>query len=220
MSEHKKQILRESVFLIPFLLIAAVVSVAVMFGTGRNVMDIVETAQSSLTPSAQLDLADFAGDSGSASSLKYYYGNYGNDGETVKYAEFREKADSNEPTVSLTLYEPRDGFDAGYYKTEWFHSEEYITYAPPDDKNNAESYPIGEQPYMYEYVKSYSYENLLNNYGALTEYSNGYSILNAVKLFVWNTDGRTNMMWGIGSIPMQFYTYYNNSDEYKKVTIG
>lgn len=215
MSEKRKVVLMEGLFLVPFLLIATVISLVLMFGIGRNFSDIVELSQEYLTADSSMDITEYEFDEDKGYKLKYYYGE---SEQCTEFANYSQKSNKDGITYELTLLEARDGFDAGYYKTEWFHSEEYITYAPIEDKNKTTSYPVDEQPYMYNYVKSYSYETLLNDYSALSSNTNGYSILGIVKLYVWETNGRVNCIWGIANKPIQFYTKIDNgTEEYKKV---
>lgn len=202
----------------PFLLVVTAVSFVMMFGIGRTVRDMLSLVNENLSSDSNMDISTYLDNESKKYTLKYYYGEKG---ECTEYAEYTLKAKGDEPTYELTLFEARDGFDAGYYKTEWFYSVEYVTYAPLDDKDNGKSYPVEQEPYMYEYIKSYSYDALLEDYGASTEISKGYKILGVINLYTWDSSERVNCIWGIGGRPMQFYTYLNdNTTEYKKVTVG
>lgn len=218
MSDKRKRIFKESLFIVPFLLVVTVVSLVMMFGIGRTVRDTLDIVRENMTSDSNMNISTYTDRESKKYTLKYYYGEKG---ECTEYAEFTLKAKSDDTTYELTLFEARDGFEAGYYKTEWFYSTEYVTYAPLTDKDNGKSYPVEEEPYMYEYIKSYSYENLMESFGATTEVSKGYKILGLINLYTWDSSDRVNCIWGIGSKPMQFYTYLNdNTTEYKKVTLG
>lgn len=216
MSEKRKRIFRESIFLIPFLLIVTVVSLGCLFKIGRTVKDTVMFVEEHLSADNSMDISVYA-EGRDRYTLKYYYGD--NDSCT-KFAEYSMKS-GDEPVYELTLLEDRDGFEAGFYKTEWFHSAEYVTYAPIDDEKNTESYTVEEQPYIYEYIKSYSYDSLMSNHGALTEYSDGYSVFGIFNMYVWDSENGVNCIWGVGKRAVQFYTCPNSGGtEYKKVTIS
>lgn len=202
----------------PFLLIVTVVSLVLMFSIGRDARDVMQLISNKLSVDSSMDLSDYSENKGEKYSLKYYYG----DGtDTTLYADFSQKEKGGEVTYSLTLYEPRNGFEPGYYKTEWFHSEEYVTYAPLDDKNNETSNRAEEQSYIYDYIKSYSYDGLMSELGADSINStDSFKILGLGTVFQWSFDGRENYMWGLGNTPIELYSYiFNGSSEYKKVSI-
>lgn len=217
MSEKRKRIMRESIFLVPFLLAVMLVSMVAMYSIGRTVRDVVDLIQEKMASDSSMDISYYIDNDSKKYTLKYYYGEKG---ECTKYAEYSQKIKSDEQTYELVLYESRDGFEPGYYKTEWFHSVEYITYAPLNNENNSSSTPVEDEPYTYEYIKSYSYDYLMKNFGADTEASKGYKILGLANLYTWDSSDRSNCIWGIGSRPLEFYTYLNdNTTEYKKVTV-
>lgn len=216
MSEKRKRIFKESAFFVPFLLVVTIVSLILMFSAGRTVRDAMNLVSENLTSDVNMDVSAYAVNENKKYTLTYCYGE---GEESTEYAEFSQKMKSDQTVYTLTLYEPRDGFDAGYYTTDWFYSEEFVTYAPLDDEENATSYSVSEQPYMYDYILSYSYDTLMNNYGATTEMSKGYNII-GLKIYMWDTIDRVNYLWGLGGNPMQFYSYlYGNDSEYTKVII-
>lgn len=216
MSEKRKRIFRESVFLIPFLIVVTLISFGFMFKIGRTVKDTIMLVEEHFSVDSSMDISDYT-KSRDKYTLKYYYGD---DESCTEFAQYSQKS-GDEPVYELTLFEDRDGFEAGYYKTEWFHSVEYVTYAPLEDKKNTESYHVEEQPFMYEYIKSYSYDNLLSDYGALVENIDGYSVLGLINMYVWDSTDGVNCIWGLSQKPVQFYSCFNNgSSEYKKVTIS
>lgn len=216
MSEKRKRIFKEGAFFLPFLLVVTMVSLIIMFSVGRTMRDAMDLVSENFTSDKNMDVLAYAENESKKYTLKYYYG----DAESrTEYAEFTKKMKSDQTIYSLTLLEPRDGFDAGYYTTDWFYSEEFVTYAPLDDKDNTTSYTLDEQPYMYEYILSYSYETLMNDYGATYEVSRGYNIL-GLKIYMWDSSERVNYLWGLGGNPMQFYSYlYDKNIEYTKVII-
>ncbi len=221
MSERRKTIFREGLFLVPFLLIAAAVTLVVMYSAGRTIRDTAQLIEDNLTAKADMDISVYTDDFDDEKyTLKYYYGETG---ESTLYAEFScNLKDEDEPVYSLTLYEERGGYSAGVYETEWFHSEEYISYEPLEDSDGeASSYLVSDSPETYSYIKSYSYDTLLSDYGAYTEQSKGYKLLGILSYYTWDTSDRANCVFGIGSRPLWFYTYPNdNTTEYKKVAIS
>ncbi|MDE7390452.1 MAG: hypothetical protein K2M82_05885 [Lachnospiraceae bacterium] len=217
MNERRKRILKESLFLFPFLIVVSIVSIGIMFAQGRTIRDTVDLVEEYFTSDSGMDLSVYAENNSNKYTLKYYYGEKDS---SEQYAEYTQKTRDGETTCNLVLYEPRDGYQAGYYTTEWFYSVEYVTYAPLDDENSANSYPAEEEPYMYEYIRSYSYDSLLTTNGVETDAYKGYKLLGFISLYSWDYIDRTACAWGIGSKPFEFYIYYNDSTtEYKKVTV-
>lgn len=215
MSEKRKTIFREALFIVPFMLIVTVISFSVMFFVGRTPLDASEIIGRHFKADKTMTLEEYSEYDSVKYSLKYYYGD---DTECVKYAEYSFNSKGSDPVQSLTLFEPRDGFDPGYYKIEWFHEEEYVTYATLDNEDKTELYHSEEVPVMYNLILSYSWQSQSELYGASYEPSKGYKLLGFISLYTWDTDGRKNILWGIGGNPLQFYSYIKDAEnEYKRV---
>ncbi len=221
MSDRRKRIFRESLFLVPFLLIVTVVTLLLMYRTGRTIRDTAELIADNLTVNEDMDISVYTDDfDDDKYTLQYYYGETG---ESTLYAEFVcNTKDEDEPVYCLTLYEERGGYSAGAYETEWFHSEEYISYEPLDGSDGeTTSTLVDEAPQTYSYIKSYSYDSLLSDYGVYTEQIKGYKLLGLLSYYTWDTSDRVNCIFGIGGKPLRFYTYPNdNTTEYKKVVLS
>lgn len=215
MSEKRKTIFREALFIVPFMLIVSVVSIAAMFFVGRTPLDVAAALQKHVKSDKTMSIEDYSEYSSVKYELKYYYGD---DRNSVKFAEYSYNSKGDDPIQSLILYEPRDGFDAGYYKIEWFHDEEYVTYAALDNEKKTKLYFAKEAPLMYNLIESYSWKAQAEFHGAGFEPSKGYKPLGIISLYLWDCDGRKNILWGIGGNPLQFYSYIaNEQNEYKKV---
>ena len=216
MSEKRKQIFREGLFVVPFMIIVTAVSLIMMFLVGRTPADVVGSVNRNIKSDQSMNIASYTQINKPKYTLYYYYGD---DSSSVKFAEFEYNAKGDNPLSSLTLFEARDGFDAGHYKIEWLHAEEYVTYATLDNENETENYPAEEVPLMYNIIKSYSWQNQLESFGVEYEPSKGYKLLGFVSLYTWDSDNRRNILWGIGGNPLVFYSYLGSgSSEYKKVS--
>lgn len=218
MSEKRKRIFKEALFLLPFMFVVTAVSLLLMFFVGRDIRDVMNIVTSNSTSDKNMDISDYSEYESKKYTLEYYYGD---ESDCVKYAEYTENSRGDDTTRILVLHEPRDGFEAGTYKTEWFYSTEYVSFTPTDgEEDNTQSYSAEEQPYMYDYVLSYSYSRLLTDYGAQVEKSKGYKVLGIISAYTWDSSERKNYLLGLGGNPKQFYSYLNNSNtEYKKVLI-
>lgn len=189
-----------------------------MFFVGRDVRDIMGIVTANSTSDKNMDISDYSEYDSKKYTLEYYYGD---DSDCVKYAEYVENSRGDDPTQTLVLYEDRDGFEAGTYTIEWFYSTEYISFTPASgDEEDIQNYTAEEQPYMYDYVLSYSYSRLLSDYGADVEKSKGYKLFGLVSAYTWDSSERKNYLMGLGDSPKQFYSYLNSANtEYKKVII-
>ncbi len=215
MNEKRKTIFREALFTVPFMLVVSVASIASMFFIGRTPLDAAGVLKRHVRSNKTMSIQDYSEYDSRKYELKYYYGD---DDDTVKFAHYSYNAKGDDPIQSLTLYEPRDGFDPGYYKIEWFHDEEYVTYATLENEDKTELYYADEVPLMYNLILSYSWKAQAEFYGADNEPSKGYKPLGFISLYLWDSDGRKNILWGIGGNPIEFYSYIADAEnEYKKV---
>lgn len=216
MSEKRKTIFREGLFIVPFMLIVAVVSLVVMFSVGRTPLDASEIIGKHVETDNSMTLEEYSNYDSTKYEIKYYYGD---NTECVKYAEYSYNGKGDKPVQKLTLFETRDGFDPGFYKIEWFHGEEYVTYAALENEEKTELYGSGEVPLMYNLVLSYSWQSQMNLYGAEYLPSKGYKLFGFISLYTWDTDDRDNVLWGIGGNPIRFYSYIKNTEnEYKRIS--
>lgn len=219
MSEKRKLIFKEAVFNVPFLIILTVVTAVIMFLSGRSPYDIEQLIKMNMQSDSKIGVSDYLQTSRKSYEVKYYYGD--NDGKEL-YAEFKFEGKGDTPKSTLTLYEARSGFDPGVYTIEWFKSNEYVTFTPPDttaDSDKYEQYLTSEVPLMYSFVNSYSWDGAMLKSGAGDGSASGYSLL-GIRLFVWDytDDGvsRENFIWGIGGNPQEMYSYIRGSEgEYK-----
>ncbi len=215
MSGKRKTIFREALFIVPFMLIVTVVSLAVMFSVGRTPLDTAGIIGRHFAADKSMTFEEYSGYESTKYEIKYYYGD---NEECVKYAEYSYNGKGDTPVQKLTLFEARDGFDPGYYKIEWFHGEEYVTYATLENEDKTELYTSGEVPVMYYLVLSYSWQSQMDYFGEELP-SDGYKLFGFISLYTWETENRDNILWGIGGNPMQFYSYIKNTDnEYKRIS--
>ena len=215
MSEKRKTIFREGLFVVPFMLLVTIITAAIMFSVGRTPLDAVGILARHVKSDKSMTLEQYTAYDSVKYNLKYYYGD---DTERVKYAEYSYNAKGDETTQSLTLFEPRDGFDPGFYKIEWFHEEEYVTYAALENESKTELYHFDEVPVMYNLILSYSWQAQTVLYGTEYEPAKGYKLLGFISLYTWDTEGRENILWGIGGNPLQFYSYIKEAEnEYKRI---
>ncbi len=199
----------------PFMLVVTAVSLVLMFFVGRTPKDMVGMLSRNFTSDKSMQLTDYSEYKNKKYSLEYFYGD---SEECVKYAEFGYNSKGDNTTYELTLLEPRDGFDPGYYAIEWFHSEEYVTYSTLSGDEETELNHVEDVPITYNMIKSYSWESQMENYGADFEPFKGYKVIGLVSVFSWDSTDRMNIVWGLGGNPKQLYSYLNTSkDEYKKV---
>ncbi len=223
MNAKRKIIFKESLVNIPFIIIASIITVCIMFKAGRNVYDIEQLAILRLSPDHSSKITNYIKKDFDHYNIKYYYGD--ND-SSVLYAEFSYEGRKETPESKLTLYETRDGFDPGEYSSVWFMNEHYVTFTPPNssvESDNFEMYLADEVPLMNNLVDSYSWEGMLTSCGAAENAENAYSFL-GIKLFRWdhseNDTMRENFVWGIGGNPREMYSYIKGSDgEYKKAIL-
>ena len=216
MSEKRKTIFREALFIVPFMLIVTVVSLAFMFSIGRTPLDMSQIIERHSLPDSSMTFEEYSGYESTKYTIKYYYGD---NEECVKYAEYSYNGKGDKPVQKLTLFETRDGFDPGFYKIEWFHGEEYVTYAALENEEKTELYGSGDVPVMYNLVLSYSWQSQMQYYGGEYLPSEGYKLLGFISLYTWDTEDRDNVLWGIGGNPMQFYSYIKDTDnEYKRIS--
>ncbi len=215
MSEKRKRIFREAIFIVPFMLIVTVVSLAGMFMVGRTPRDMVGILKRNFTSDSSMNIDSYVGYESKKYDLEYYYGDTS---ECVKYAQFSSNSKGDTPTCTLTLFESRDGFDPGIYTIEWFYSQEYVTYSPLEGEGESESNIASDVPITYNMVKSYEWESQLVNYEADFEQYKGFKVLGFLSVYSWDSAERENILWGLGGNPKELYSYLHNSkDEYKKV---
>lgn len=223
MNPKRKVIFKDAFFVVPFLLIASVITLAVMFKIGRNPYDIDKLITKKFHSNSTADISRYLTHKSDEYTVKYYYGD---DDESVMYAEYKYEGRGDHPETTLTLYEARDGFDAGVYSVVWSLGEEYVTYTPPNSTVNSadfEKYLTSEVPLMYNLVTSYSWEGLLNSSGASDGNASGHTFL-GIRLFSWDHEEngvlRGNFLWGIGGNPCELYSYIQGSQgEYKKAVL-
>lgn len=217
MSEKRKIIFREGLVIVPFLLLAAAVSLGFMFFSGRTVLDAVKLVARHVKTEIPADSSAYFDYDGVRYTISYFYGDTDS---SVQYAEFTYDKNSDKAVQSLTLFEPRDGFDPGFYKIENFHSEEYVTYAVLENEEETELYLSQDVPVMYNLIQSYSWQGQSDIYkSAAQESAKYYKLLGIISLYTWDADGRENLIWGIGGNPIQFYSYITDSEsEYKKIS--
>ncbi len=223
MSAKRKIIFKEALFTVPFLLIASLITAAVMFKAGRSAYDIEQLVKMNFTSDASQNITGYLTTASKAYDVDYYYGD---NESSVLYAQFKYEGKGDEPKSTLTLYEARDGFDPGVYTTAWFFGEEYVTYWPlgsSADGAGFEKYLTTEVPVMYNLVKSYSWDGAMLSSGAGDELVSGYSLF-GIKLFIWdysdNGTIRENFLWGIGGNPREMYSYIHGTQgEYKKIVL-
>ncbi|MBQ1388282.1 MAG: hypothetical protein IIY78_01505 [Clostridia bacterium] len=223
MNEQRKIIFKEALFNVPFLLIAGLVTLAVMFKSGRSAFDIEQIILSNFRSTQSISADPFLKTESKSYKVEYYYGDTNDE---VLFAEFEYSGRGDDPKSTLTLYEARDGFDPGVYSTAWFLGEEYVTYWPigsSAEGDGFEKYLSTEVPLMFNLVNSYSWEGAANTFGASESALKGYSML-GVKLFLWDFSDngvmRENFIWGIGGNPREMYSYIQGSQgEYKKAVL-
>lgn len=215
MSEKRKRIFKEALFIVPFMLIVTAVSLAMMFFVGRTPRDMMGILSRNFTSDKSMKLSDYAEYNNKKYTLEYYYGD---SEECVKFAEFSYNSRGDDTIYELTLLEPRDGFDPGNYTIEWFYSEEYVTYSPLGGTEETELNLVEDVPITYNMIKSYSWKSQMEAYEADSEMFKGYKVIGLVSVFTWDSPDRQNIVWGLGGNPKQLYSYLNTSkSEYKKV---
>lgn len=220
MSNKRKIIFKEALFNVPFLLIVTVVTLLFMFFSGRSPYDVEQLVKHDLHSDPTLNITSFLTTEAKSYKTAYYYGD---NKDKVKYAEFEYKGKGDAPESILTLYEARDGFDAGIYSLVWFYDEQYVTYIPLDSTGDNSSFiksPVMENPQMYELVKSYSWEGAMLGFGATNETASGYKLL-GLRMYIWNTGDsetlRECFLWTIGGNPQEMYSCIPGSQgEYRK----
>ena len=224
MNEKRKIIFKEALFTVPFLLIAAVFTLLFMFKAGRSAYDIEQTVKTNLRSEPSADVTPFLKTDAKSYTVDYYYGD---DSDSVLYAEFSYEGKGDDPKSVLTLYETRDGLDAGVYSVMWFMNDQWVTYWPLNssaDGEGSEKYPASEVPLMYNLVTSYSWDSAMLSSGAADGAAKGYTML-GVKLFTWDASDkgimRENFIWGVGGNPLEYYSYIPGTQgEYKKAVLG
>ncbi len=223
MNEKRKIIFKEALFTVPFLLIAALATLVVMFLSGRTPQDIERLVVSNFKSDSSADIAPFVKTDAKDYTVRYYYGD---NTSSELYAEFSYEGKGDDPKSVLTLYESRDGFDPGVYSVMWFMSEQYVTYWPLNssaDGEGFEKYLANEVPLMFKFVNSYSWDGAMQTSGAEDGGAKGYACL-GLKLFVWDHTEkeimRNNFVWGVGGNPLEYYSYIPGSQgEYKKAVL-
>jgi len=218
MSEQRKRIFKDALFVIPFLLIVTALSLGVMFLTGRDAKDIMQLVTDNFTSDNKMNISVYT----ESFSPKKYSLRYSkiSDSENEPYAVYAFNKKGDDPTETLTLSKECDGFEAGVYRIEWFHQEQYITFTPLEYDAQTESYLVNEQPFMFEYVKSYSWDNLISVSGAAVETVKGYKLLGFISAFTWDSDTSRNILWGLGGNPQELYIYSMDSDQSQKVAVS
>ena len=220
MNEKRKIIFKEALFTIPFLLIALIVTIVVMFLSGRSAYDIKSLVVTNFRSNSSADISPFLKTDSKNYTINYYYGDK-NSSEI--YASFVYNGKGDDPQSVLTLYEARDGFDPGVYSAVWSLGEQYVTYWPNGSSAEGEGfekYLATDVPLMFNLVDSYSWEGSMQSSGAADGGIKGYTLL-GTKLFVWDHTEkdvmRDNFIWGIGGNPMEYYSYISGDQgEYKK----
>ena len=222
MNVKRKRIFKDALFNVPFVIIISAVTVGFMFCAGRTPYDIKQIAASKIDSKSDLDVSAYYNQRAKSYKVDYYYG----DKESEKlYAEFVYDGKGDTPVKTLTLYEARNGFDAGEYSRLWVLGDEYVTYTPPDstvESGAFEKYLASEVPLMANLVSSYSWDTMLQNSGAVTGCNSSSEV--GVNLFLWDSTEndvlRDNFLWGIGGNPKEMYSYIKGSQgEYKKAVL-
>ena len=218
MSEQRKRIFKDALFVIPFLLIVTAVSLGAMFLNGRDAKDIMEIITENFTSDNQMNISVYT----EAFAPKKYTLKYSelSDSDSEPYAVYVLNKKGDDPTETLTLSKECDGFEAGVYKIEWFHQEQYVTFTPLEYDAQTENYLVVEQPYMYEYIKSYSWDNLMTESGASYEVIKGYKILGFISAFTWDSETSQNIIWGLGGNPVELYIYSIDYEQSRKVSVS
>lgn len=218
MSEKRKRIFKDALFVFPFMLIVSAVALGMMFTIGRTPRDMAGILKRNFTSNQSMKIDDYSKYNTKKYNIDYYYG----DSEScVKYAEYSYNAKGDDPLQTLKLFEARDGFDPGIYKIEWFHMEEYVTYSTLENENEVELYKTEEVPLMHNLVESYSWESQMEMYETEVQPSKGYKVLGLLTVYTWESTDRQNILWGLGGNPKELYSYINNSvSEYKKISLN
>ncbi|MEE3451344.1 MAG: hypothetical protein VZR27_11740 [Acutalibacteraceae bacterium] len=218
MSEQRKRIFKDALFIIPFLLVVTVLSLGLMFLTGRDAKAIMQLVTENFNSNQDMSVSVYT----ESFAPKKYTLKYSeiSDSENEPYAVYVLNKKGDDPTETLTLSKQCDGFEAGVYKIEWFHQEQYVTFTPLDYDAQTVSYQVAEQPFMYEYVKSYSWDNLLSTSGATYEVVKGYKLLGFISAFTWDSETSQNILWGLGGNPQELYIYSNVAEQSKKIAVS
>ncbi len=217
MSEKRKRIFKDALFIVPFMLVTVIVSIIMMFVVGRDVFDMMTIVKENTTSDKTMDISEYTEMQSNKYSLSYYYGDRES---SVEYATYSYNAKGDYPIETLELKESRDGFEPGIYKIEWYMQQEFVSYTSNDSAAEPGLYPASEQPYMCEYVRSYSWSGMLEEFGIDNDMAKGYKVLKFISAYVWDTSERENILLGLGGNPTNMYSYrMDKPGEYRKVTV-
>ena len=212
MSNKRKIIFKEALFNVPFLLIISAATLLMMLLSGRSAYDIEQLVKLNMHSDPAVSINSFLTTESKSYETVYYYGDKDS---SVKYAEFEYKGKGDAPESVLTLYEARDGFEAGVYSLVWFYDEQFVTYTPPGS-DSFEKYSASENPQMCGLVESYAWESAMAQSGAADGMQSGYKLM-GLRLFIWNSGDRECFLWTIGGNPRELYSYIlGTQGEYKK----
>lgn len=217
MSEKRKRIFKDALFIVPFMLITVVLSLALMFVVGRNVHDMMKIVKENTTSDKTMDISVYTQLSTNKYTLRY---SYGDDSSSTQYAVYSYNSKGDDPIEELELMESRDGFEPGTYRIAWYMQQEFVSYTPSDPSIESVVYEAEDQPYMCEYVRSYSWSEMLSACGADAETTKGYKIFKFISAYVWDSTEREYILWGLGGNPQELYSYVNSKPgEYRKITV-
>ena len=217
MSEKRKRIFKDALFIVPFLIVTVIVSLAAMFVSGRDVHEMMTIVKENTNSDPTMDISEYTKLEKNKYTLSY---SYGDKESSVVYAFYTYNYKGDNPIETLDLKEQRDGYEPGIYKIEWYMNQEFVSYTPDGSTSEPVLYPSVEQPYMCDYVRSYSWNTMLDNLGVDSDLSKGYKVLKVLSAYVWDTTERENILLGFGGNPTEMYSYlHDKPGEYRHVKI-
>ena len=217
MSEKRKRIFKDALFLVPFLIITALLTLGLMFVAGRDVFEMMTIVKENTTSDSAMDVSGYINLQSNKYSLSYSYGDKEN---SVEYAVYSYNAKGDNPIETLVLKEERDGFEPGTYKIEWYTNQDFVSYTPDGSTSAPVLYYAEEQPYMCEYVRSYSWSNMLYGLSIDSDTAKGYKVLKVLSAYVWDNSERENILLGLGGNPTDLYSYrIDKPGEYKHIKL-
>ena len=116
MSEKRKRIFKDALFIVPFMIVTAAVSMVLMFIAGRDIHEMMTIVKENTNSEPTMDITEYTGLQSDKYSLSY---SYGDKESSVVYASYTYNAKGDNIVETLELKGERDEFDPGTCKIEW-----------------------------------------------------------------------------------------------------